>query len=260
MTARANRKINFRQLVSWLDVLALLAWGGLLIKLTATGQLRLLIHPNYTGLVVSAGIVLLCVGCLKSLGLWQQRRQKLQSAESPQHLTLFPLGWSTGLLLAAAIAGFLIPPKILASDTALQRGITKSLPRTQTQTQSFRATIAPEDRSIVDWVRTLNAYPEPDAYTGERVEVTGFVVNDPALSGDYLFLCRFIITCCAVDASPVGLPIQLADKDESYPNDTWLEVKGKMTTTTIAGKRQLAIVPDSLEKIPTPKDPYSFNE
>jgi len=259
MTARAKRKINFRRLLSWLDVLTLLAWGVLMLKLWTTGQLRLLIHPNYTALVIAAGIVLLCVAGVKSWGLLQQvRRQQL--SQPVQHITLFPPGWSTGLLLAAAIAGLLIPPKVLASDTALQRGIAASLPRTQTQTQSFRATVAPEDRSIVDWVRTLNAYPEPDAYTGEKVAVTGFVANNPALSEDYLLICRFIITCCAVDAYPVGLPVKLSGEGKGYPNDTWLKVEGKMATETIEGKRQLVIVPESLEKIPVPKDPYSFNE
>lgn len=259
MAERAQGKINFRQLISWLDVLALVAWGVLLLKLTATGQLRLLIHPNYTALVVGAGIVLLAAGSIKGWGLLQRRRGQ-KSSPAMQHITLFPPGWSTGLLLVAAIAGLLIPPRVLASDTALQRGIGESLPRTQTQTQSFRATVAPEDRSIVDWVRTLNAYPEPDAYAGESVEVTGFVVNNPAFSQDYLLICRFIITCCAVDASPVGLPVKLSERAEDYANDTWLQIKGKMATETIEGKRQLVIVPESLEKIPTPKDPYSFND
>ena len=49
-----------------LDILAILAWGGLLFKYWLTGTLRLLIHPNYFGLVFITSILLLILGAIKT--------------------------------------------------------------------------------------------------------------------------------------------------------------------------------------------------
>lgn len=155
------------------------------------------------------------------------------------------------------------------SQMALQRGISESLPVTQTQTQEFRASIKPEERSLIDWIRTLNAYPEPDAYQGQRAKVTGFVIHSPILPDNYIFLSRFILTCCAVDAYPVGLPVRLEGDRSQYPPDTWLEIEGEMMTETLAvdtqtmektptQKRQLVLGAQSIKTIPTPDDPYGY--
>ncbi|OKH18371.1 TIGR03943 family protein [Hydrococcus rivularis NIES-593] len=261
-----------KSLLPWLDVLALLAWGGLLLRYWITGQLRLLIHPNYFWLVLVTGIALLILGALKGgqlLADWRKRGNNFQEKETVQHMTLLPPGVGSGVLVATALAGFLIAPTVLTSQAALQRGVTESLPITRSQPQSFRATTRPEERSIVDWIRTLNAYPEPDAYAGQPVKVTGFVVHLPHLSDNYLLISRFIITCCAVDAYPVGLPVKLESSRNNYPPDTWLEIEGEMMVETLpqheqtmkettAQKRQLVIAAKSLKKIPTPADPYSY--
>ncbi|MFP4009131.1 MAG: TIGR03943 family putative permease subunit [Spirulinaceae cyanobacterium] len=248
----------FKFVLPWIDTLTLAAWGILFLKLLITGQFRLLIHPNYAGLVLAAGIILMGVSLFKGWQLWRSRRRRIETSPQVQHITLFPPGWSTLLLLITAVLGLSIPPRVLASDTALQRGVTEALPVTQTQRQSFRGTIKPEDRSIVEWVRTLNAYPEPDAYTGQKVNVTGFVVRNPEFPEGYVLLCRFIITCCAVDASPVGLPVKLSADQLEVENDTWLRVEGQMTTETLNGKRQLTIAAETVAEIPTPADPYKF--
>ncbi|MBD2576371.1 TIGR03943 family protein [Oscillatoria sp. FACHB-1406] len=260
MTAKATRNRFSQTIVPWLDFLALAAWGALLIELWLTGELRLLIHPNYSSLVLGTGIVLLLMGGFKLLERFKPRRTS--DSQTVQHLTIFPPGVSTFLLLVAAIAGLLIPPKILASETALQRGVSAALPLTQTQTRTFRAAVKPEDRTIVDWVRTLNTYPEPDAYKDQPVKISGFVVQPADLPENYIYLCRFIITCCAVDASPVGLPIKLPQARDKYPPDRWLELKGKIIPEVLAGKRQVVVAVDSADaiaEIPTPKDPYEFN-
>ncbi|MDY7012283.1 MAG: TIGR03943 family protein [Cyanobacteriota bacterium] len=268
MTASAtqrNQNTFYKRILPWLDALTLLAWGALLVKLWMTGRLRLLIHPNYTLLVLGAGIVFLAMGGMKGWELYARnlRSSRTEIPQTAQHITLFPLGWSTGLLLATAIAGLIVPPKILGSETALQRGVTASLPFTQTQTQTFRTTIKPEERTIIDWVRTFNAYPEPDAYNGQTASVIGFVVRSPDLPEGYIYICRFMITCCAVDAYPVGLIVKLPDSVEEYPPDRWLNVEGILITETVAGKRQAVIEvasSDDVTKVPTPRDPYEFNQ
>lgn len=257
-------------LLPWLDILSLLGWGFLLLHYWLSGQLQLLIHPNYFILVQGAGFILVIIGILK---LWQwlktlQGKSRENEQATLQHITLFPVGVGSSLLVIAALAGFLITPAILNSQVALQRGVSESLPVTREQPQAFHASIKPEDRTLIDWVRTLNVYPEPDAYTGQKARVTGFVVHLPQFPENYFLLTRFVITCCAVDAYPVGLPVKV-ESAAQYPPDTWLEVEGEMMTdilqvdgqtlqTANTGKRQLVIVANSVTEIPTPADPYSY--
>ena len=256
----------------WLDILALLAWGILLLKYWLTGQLKLLIHPNYFPLVMLTGIILLIIASLKA---WQLKLELTnpgstsRQRDSGGHITLFPPGWSSTLLVATAILGLAIAPKVLTSQTALKRGVTESLPLTRSQPQAFRTSTKPEERSLIDWIRTLNAYPEPDAYQGQKAKVTGFVVHLPQLPDNYILICRFVITCCAVDAYPIGIPVKLNESRTIYPPDTWLEIEGEMLPETLAvdatnmtetssDKRQLILAASSLKKIPTPADPYDY--
>ena len=243
--------------IPWLDVVAITAWGILMLKYWLTGKLYLLIHPDYFWLAIVGGIGLLIIGFFKGLQLWKHRRQ--QDKANALHINVFPPGWGSFLLLTAAILGLIITPRAFASQTALDRGVTELMGATRVQPQAFRAQVRPEERSLVDWVRTLNVYPEPDAYTGQKVKVQGFVIHQPNVSQEYIFLARFILTCCAADAYPVGLPVQLPSSSrQQYPPDTWLEVEGQMTTQTIGEKRQLTIAANSLKKIPQPQNPYSY--
>ena len=184
-------------------------------------------------------------------------RTPLSSAQN-QHITLFPPGWSTALLLGTAILGLLITPSVFSSQTALDRGVTDSLLMTRSKPQEFQIAKKPEERSLIDWVRTLNVYPEPDAYTGQKAKVQGFVVHPKEMPDNYMIISRFILTCCAADAYPVGLPVKLSTSRSEYKPDSWLEVEGQMITEIIGDKRQLTIEANSLKPIPQPKNPYDY--
>ncbi|MFN6477917.1 TIGR03943 family putative permease subunit [Nostoc sp. DedQUE07] len=244
-------------LLPWLDALAITAWGILMLRYWLTNKLNLLIHPNYFWLVIVTGISFIIIGLFKMQELWQRRRHDV--TPNTQHISLFPPGWGSTLLLTTAILGFIVTPQVFASDKALQRGVTTDLlGSTRVKPQAFRVTVRPEERSLVDWVRTVNVYPEPDTYTGQKVKVQGFVIHPPDIGKEYLFLARFVLSCCAADAYPVGLPVKLQNNQEPYSADTWLEVEGQMVTENLAGKRQLTIAATSLKKIPQPQNPYSY--
>lgn len=245
-----------------LDIFALAAWGILMLKYWQKGQLSLLIHPNYFGLVIATGIVLVLLATVRLFQLIHHVR-RLTKGRAPvvpvgQHISLFPPGWSSALFLAAAILGLVITPQVFASQTAIQRGITESTLMTRVQPQSFRSNSNPEERSLIEWVRTLAVYPEPDEYTDDPVKVQGFVVYPPNLPSQYLLISRFVITCCAADAYPVGLPVKLNGTRDAYPVDSWQEVQGRMITETLDGRRQLVIEASSLKKISKPENPYDY--
>lgn len=251
---------NHRLWIPWLDALALAVWGLLMLKYWLTGKLNILIHPAYHWLCVAGGLGLLGVGGLKIWQLWKQHRRVRREVDllPESHLTLFPPGWGSMLLLVAAIAGLLINPRPFASQTALQVGVTDLLSSTRSQPKSFRSLKNPEQRTLIDWMRTLNVYPEPDEYAGDRVNVTGFVIHPEELPEGYFIISRFVITCCAADAYPIGLPVKLPPNSPDYPPDSWLSVQGEMIAETLARQRKLVIQADKIETIPEPKNPYDY--
>lgn len=243
-----------------LDVLAISAWGVLMIKYWLTGKLNLLIHPDYQWLVILAGFAFLALGFSKGLEIFKkyQKNQLYQLTPQVMHFTLFPPGWSSTLLLAIAIIGIIIKPQVFNSQTALQLGVSDVIGMTRSQPQSFRSAKPPEQRSLLEWVRTLHAYPDPDRYTGQKVKVQGFVIHSPTLPDDYMLIARFVITCCAADAYPVGLPVKLAQSRQNFKPDTWLEIEGNMITENLQNKRQLVISASNFKPIDQPANPYEY--
>lgn len=241
-------------MAGWLDVLSLTAWGILLLKLRFSGMLELLVHPRYF-------VVVLITACLLLFFATFRIRQLLSKVRKPQvqHLSMLPPGWSSAVFLGAALLGFLTTPQPLNSQYALQQGVGESLISTRVKAQSFQSSIAPQDRSLVDWARTLAVYPEPDAYAGQQVKVQGFVVHAPSLPDEYFALTRFVIGHCALDAYPVSLPVQLTESRKNYPPDTWLEVEGQMIVVEFGKQeRLLTVQAKSLKPIATPKNPYEY--
>ena len=249
----ARLKQRWSRLSDWLTTAAIAAWGILLLNYWASGKLGLLIHPKYFGLTVSAGLFLIILATLHGVKLVRQR-----SGVRLQHFSLIPPGWLGAVMLVAALVGLLVTPRPFASQTAIQRGLQDSALITRTRPQTFRVSNNPETRSLVEWIRTLDVYPEPDAYEGQPVNIDGFVVYPADLPETYLTLTQFVITCCAADAYPVGLPVKLAQSRQAYPIDRWFEVKGKMITETLNNQRQLVVLATALDSIPEPKNPYSY--
>lgn len=261
LTAKKKKKLSvrfpkFRLLLDWLDVLAISAWGVLLLQYWLTEKLVLLIHPRYIGLTIATGVALLFIAVFKAIGLW--RRSPILTPKV-QHLSVFPPGVTSWVLLLTALLGLLVTPQPLTSSAAAQQGLTdSSLVSSRIRPQAFRLGVQPESRSLSDWAKTLAVYPEPDSYIGQKAKVQGFVVHDTKLPDQFLLITRFVIAHCALDAYPVWFPVQLTQSRKAYLPDTWLEVEGQMIAAELGGKRQLTIQARSIKPIPRPKNPYEY--
>lgn len=262
--AVSSRRMPPQRAFPWplaIDLLMMVLWGAMLLRFWFTGKLALLLHPDYMWLSHSAAVVLLVLGAVRAGQIWRQLQARPRASQLPPveaHISLLPRQISGGLLLFVAVFGLIYTPHPFTSDTALQRGVTDTLSMTRAHPQRFTLSGAPEDRTIIDWVRTLHVYPEPDAYTGQKARVIGFVIHPPDWPANYIMISRFVLTCCAADAYPVGLPVLLAEGQSRPKVDTWLEVTGEMATNTLSNKRQLVIVPSQLKEVPQPKNPYEY--
>ena len=250
--------------ISWgdaCDILALATWSLMLFRYWFGKKLLLLLHPDYAWLSNSAAIALASLAVFKLYQAIRQRQDKSSSSRSATSgVTLLPSNLSSIILIGVAVFGLIYTPKAFASQTAIQRGISETLTLTRAQPQRFARAADPEERTVIDWIRLVNVYPEPDAYAGEAVNVKGFVIHPEDWPDEYLMVSRFVLTCCAADAYPVGLPVKLTEgtRRSRYPVDSWLEVRGEIMTETLDNRRQIAIAPTEIVTVEEPKNPYEY--
>lgn len=255
-------KTSFR--LPWrdlLDVLALATWSAMLFRYWFGGKLLLLLHPDYAWLSNTAAVLLALLAVHRLMGIVRSMSKlPAKNKQAEGHVTLLPRNLSSMILLGVAVFGLIYTPRAFASQTATQRGIADTLTLTRAQPQRFARAAAPEERTVIDWIRLVNVYPEPDAYADEAVDLEGFVFYPEGWPDDYLMVSRFVLTCCAADAYPVGLPLKLpaGSGTTRYPADSWLAVTGNMVTDTLDDRRQVAIAPTEIRTIEEPKNPYEY--
>jgi uncharacterized repeat protein (TIGR03943 family) len=255
-----QQKLWPKRVLAWLDLLAILSWGAVLVKYWVTQKLFILIHPSYFGFTLSAGVVLLLIALWRSLQLLMRGRDRSILEGSGDHIRLLPAGWCSVLLILTASVALAKTPQVFNSQSAFQRGLADPVGVTRSHAQAFRLNTKSEDRSLIEWVRTLNVNPEPDSYVGQKAKVQGLVVYPSDLSQHYILVTRFVLTCCAADAYPVSITAKLrySEPRASYPVDTWVEVEGRMVSETLNGKRQIVLEAQKVSAIPAPKNPYEY--
>jgi len=165
---------------------------------------------------------------------------------------------TTLLLILILGLGFLLPARPLSAATAAQRALDFNALNVSdkldiAQPFSFNS----QQYDLGDWVKSFNINPDINAYVGKQVDVIGFVYKPENLPEDLFIVARFVITCCAVDARPVGLPVKYDMQDNLQEND-WVQVKGNFASLDVNGKQQIVIEPDSVTKVETPTNPYIF--
>jgi len=170
---------------------------------------------------------------------------------------------AAGTLVTTAVAVSLVvlPPATLTSATAGQRDVnssTASLAGTSVEDAASADADAYAAFSVLDWAGLLRQTSDLSFFEGKTADVVGFVVpagDDP----DVFYVSRFVVTCCAVDAQPVGVPVHLVDWRSQVSADEWLDVSGGFQTNpSRTSSDPIALVPDELEKVGQPSDPYLY--
>lgn len=87
---------------------------------------------------------------------------------------------------------------------------------------------------------------------GVSVRLIGFVTHPKNAAEGTFALTRFAIFCCAADAIPYSARVIPPPGAQEYPDDTWLEIKGKLAKDADG----FFVTASSLETIKEPSDPY----
>ena len=96
--------------------------------------------------------------------------------------------------------------------------------------------VAPDDRTVLDWIKIFNYNQDLTPYLGKQANVVGFVYHDPRLKTGQFMVGRFAVTCCVADAFAIGMAVDWAGSG-AFTDNSWVDVKGPVDTVTIDGQK-----------------------
>ena len=241
--------------VSLVTYFAILLFNVYTLGLYYNQQLTLYIHPRYVLFTVAFNAVSLIVcGVGFVLTAWRMGSGTVTGRVSwrPSFTVLV-----AGLVLVAAYA---LPARTLSSDTANQRS--ENFNSTQAQPSSGNVdTLAlfGNDTSrleISDWVSAFNLKTSSSFYEGKKVDIVGFVFHPKGTPSDVFYVSRFRVTCCSVDAQPIGVPVYSPGWQEKFDEDSWVHLLGSFTETDQDIAEPAIVAPESIEPTDRPENPY----
>jgi putative membrane protein len=76
---------------------------------------------------------------------------------------------------------------------------------------------------------------------------------------DVFFVARLAVSCCAVDAQPIGVPVYRPGWRDEIEAGAWITIQGTFVKNpSPESKESVAIGVGSLAKIDEPDQPYVF--
>lgn len=259
MSAKSSGSTLWAAVQRWRGVALVAACMVATIWLALTNQLVLYIHPRYIGFtVIMAGIALVFVVA----GVFARGRTGDDHQTPPSRL---PRALSlVGLAIAAvmAVAMVVLPPTTLSSATADQRDINSTSIGAEARDAATVASApvgAFEKFTVVDWASLLRQTNSLDFYRGKPVDVVGFITADKVDPDNVFYVSRFVITCCAVDAQPAGIPVFYPNWKSSFAADQWVEAAGGFAANgSTVSTRAIALIPTSVKQVGQPSEPYLY--
>jgi uncharacterized repeat protein (TIGR03943 family) len=244
-------------------LLLVLVGVAAILWLAFSGRLVLYIHPRYVEftvvMAVLAGIVAIAAAAfLPRAGADEDEDGHEHDRPSGRRASWLTAGSIALIALTTAVL-LVVPPSTLTSGTVAQRDLNASAGGADAG--DAPALVAGDGSSftVKDWAGLLRQGADEQYLAGAAPDVAGFVTPDPDDPANVFYVARFVITCCAVDAQPVGVPVYLPGWQDEHPVDSWVQVTGRFVANPSATSMQsLAIDPASVSAIEQPADPYVY--
>jgi len=241
--------------------LLLIGLGFFLYSRLANGTINFYINQRFIGFTLLAVVGLIGVGL-------SYRLRRAPASESTgegeqaqdEHKHNHALSWGGAcLVLLPIVLGLLVPPQPLGAAALSTRGINSGA--NTGDTPAFMRNLSektPDAKNILDWWQSLRASAAPNQeFVGQPANVTGFVYQDQPFGATYFMVTRFVVSCCAADASPLGLVVQWPAA-QTFKNDQWVEVKGTFAPTSLADWQLPVLVAESVTPVDVPNQPYLY--
>ncbi|CCE76221.1 hypothetical protein VV38_11025 [Clavibacter nebraskensis] len=241
--------------------------------LTITGRLGLYIHPRYfvfTGIMAVIGLVATVAGFALRPAEAAEEHDHDHGSAALDDTAAVPARASArarvsrvavaAVVTITVVAVLVLPPRTLTQSTVTQRALNSSTVASDAAPdQELLGTSDFSTLGVKDWSQLLAQTTDPTFFTSKSVDITGFVSADPDDPDDVFYVTRFVVTCCAVDAQPVGVPVYQPGWRSTLQTDEWVRVTGPFASNPSAKSRQpLAVMPQGVEQVDQPADPYVY--
>jgi uncharacterized repeat protein (TIGR03943 family) len=235
--------INMSRLLQFLSLIIL---GGYIINLFILKRLTYLIAERYLILTTLGGIVLIIIGIYGVYTVLQSEPIKPLKLLKNYNL----------LFILVPLILFLLPLRTLSSESFnIRTAKTAFKVSAQDKNQirdKINFKIDTNTFSLYDWVKA-KSIGDNSIFTNKDFTATGFIT--PTKTPNVFTLSRFVVSCCVVDATPVGMLVEYDYNSKHQAND-WLEIKGKFELKTIDGTLEPVVVPLEVKKINQPDNVY----
>lgn len=241
--------------LSLIGVVAIL-WLG------ATGRLELYIHPRYVVFTIVMAVIGGAASIAAFLVVPGARGHDVHDHDDepapsvPRWRTALSLAGSVVIVVGALVALLVLPPAALTSATADNRDIAGSSALSDADTTELVGGDS-TTFTVKDWATLLHQGLGDDFFTGKPAAFSGFLVatDDP----DVVYVARFLVTCCAVDAQPLGVPVLLPGWQDELAPDDWVEVSGAFAPNPDASASEpIVLEPAEVTPIDQPAQPYVY--
>lgn len=250
-----------RFLSHWRGILLSLIGIVAILWLAVTDQLGLYIHPRYFVFTVIMSALAL-VFIILAFSFLPQRVGKASETESLAKPTPSAVGWgfANALLLAGtAVALLVLPPVTLTAATVAQRDINGSASSSADNDPIILVGADDSALSVKDWAGILRQGADEVSLAGKTPTLIGFVTPDPDDPTNVFYVARFVITCCAVDAQPIGVPVYLPGWQAQYDVDEWVSVTGEFVSNPSTDSFQaIMLSPSDINVTDQPAQPYVY--
>ena len=185
-------------------------------------------------------------------------RLVVSTAYGQEHSEVSTISLSTFLTLTIPlILGLFVPANPLSASSVNNRGMSVSAPASLGNATDKTLGVAPDDRTVLDWIKVFNYEKDVSRYIGQQANVIGFVYHDERLNQQQFMVSRFAITCCVADAFAIGMVVNWDDSPQLTDN-TWVDVKGTIDQTDMDGNKAPMIHAQSVTPVAAPEQPYVY--
>jgi putative membrane protein len=219
----------------------------MLLFAAGRGDLTLYIHPRY----IVFTIVFVVIGLMMFMTVLANISTR-DNDGSKKYLSVY----ASIPLYLFVLCVLLLAPSDLSQSLASSRSSSSqqnSVEKTKHSTlDSFSTDLT--RFTISDWNNVLASSPTDDQINDKDAKIEGFLYTDD--SGQ-LFIARFRLTCCAVDATPLAIPLIPSPDVATYESGSWIAITGSFTKVE-SELHPWQISLSTTEQIEEPNDPYIF--
>jgi len=248
-------------------------WRGILLAgvgavatiwLALSGQLGLYIHPRYFAFTAIMAVIAL-VFVVVALVLPRQRddgrdHDRDHDAHGDERENARRAPWrgrlavarSAVIVVATTAALIALPPAALSTSLADGRELNAAGVVGENAIELARAD--PASFTVKDWAVLIADGASGSVLQEARPQVVGFVIADPETPETSFAIARYVMTCCAVDAQPVGIRVELPGWQERFSDGAWVEVGGRFAETD----EGWVLRAESVEPVEQPAEPYVY--